>query len=248
MSSDRGSSCSAPPSRADDGFADWVRRNVTPYELDGAEPDDIGLLRRFAAAEEHPPGVTLFREGDPVGALYIVEDGYVDVFTERPPERRILRTCGPGCTLGELPVRRQQRLLPYSAATRTTTRTLRLPAQTVEALIEIQPAICLRFLRLVGRCLARTEGRLLELSGRSALERTVQFILRETDEHESATIAVTQDEIAAAVGLSRQTINRVIGKLEAIGLIVRRRKALTILDRQRLEAMANPELVHAARD
>jgi hypothetical protein len=61
--------------------------------------------------------------------------------------------------------------------------------------MDTQPAICFRFLRLVSKCLACTE-RLLELSGRSALDRTVQFILREADEHRSNTVVLTQSEAA----------------------------------------------------
>ena len=236
----------ADPSPDDPRYPDWVRRSLRREDLDGDDPNDVGALRPFAVSVAKPAKTVVFREGEPPVALYLIADGEVELFYERRGERRIIQICRPGSIIGDLPVMLGLPAYAYGAATRSDARLLRFSMETIRALVEVNPAICLRFLRLVSRRLERAEQRLLELSGRSALERTVGFLLRETDEGESARVSITQGDAAAALGLSRQTVSRVLRELEHLGLIARGRGYVQIVDYDRLNAISDPLGTHGA--
>lgn len=234
----------ASPSPNDPSFPAWVRQNLGPADFDEADCDDVRVLRPIAAPERVPARTVLFREGDAPHSMYIVQKGEVELFFERRGERRIVQICGPGATVGDLSVMLGLPGYAYSAATRTDSRLLRFSMDTIRAVVEVNPAICFRFLRLVSWRLERAERRLLELSGRSALEQIVQFLIREADEHKSDAIHITQSDLAASLGLSRQTVSRVLGELENLGLLSRSRRRLQILDHQHLLAISDPGSGH----
>lgn len=234
----------ARPETDDAAFPGWVRQSLGPNDFDDADPDDVRMLAPFAVPEEIPAKTVLFREREPPRALYIIERGKVELFVERRGERRIVQTCGPGATVGDLPVMLGLAAYAYSAATRPASRLLRFSMETIRALVEANPEICFRFLRLVSWRLERAERRLLELSGRSALEQIVQLLIREADEQHSNAVRITQSDLAAALGLSRQTVSRVLGELERLGLLKRGRRQLEILDHHRLIAISDPRAIH----
>jgi CRP-like cAMP-binding protein len=84
-------------------------------------------------------------------------------------------------------------------------------------------------LRLVSGRLERAQRRLVELAGKTAFEQVVHFLLHETDERESSTVELTQTEVAATLGIGRQTVSRVLGQLERQGIVERRRGRVEIL-------------------
>ena len=228
----------------DPPLPDWIRRTVGPDDFDDRDGDDVRVLRPFGVAEEHPAKTILFREGDPAFALYIIEEGEVELFFARRGERRIMQVVGPGSSIGDLPVMLGLPEYACGAATRANTRLLRFSIETIRALVEVNPQICFRFLRLVSRRLERAERRMLELSGRSAFEQIVQYLVREAHEQQSEAVTVTQRDIGASLALCRQTVSRVLGELEHLGLIARGRGQLRILDPDRLAAIDNPASSH----
>jgi CRP-like cAMP-binding protein len=92
-----------------------------------------------------------------------------------------------------------------------------------------------RLTRLVG-----VERRVLELGRRSAFERLVQLLLRESDEQQSSVVRLTQAGVAMRLGLSRQTVSRILGELERQQLLERRRGQILIGDHGRLERPPDP--------
>jgi CRP/FNR family transcriptional regulator len=231
-----------PPN--DPAFPAWVRRTLSPEDFDNQERDDLRVLRRFGAVEQHPTKTILFREGDPASALYIIEEGEVELFFARRGERRIMQVVGPGSSIGDLPVMLELPVYAYGAATRRQTRLLRFSIETIDALVDVNPQICFRLLRVVSRRLERAERRMLELSGRSAFEQIAQYLVREAHDQQSDAVTVTQRDIGASLALGRQSVSRVLGELEHLGVVARRRGQLQILDPERLAAISDPASAH----
>lgn len=119
-------------------------------------------------------------------------------------------------------------------------RRSRLRMDTIRALVELDSGVCFRFLRLVSRRLAGVERRVLELGRRSAFERLVQLLLRESEEQRSSEVRLSQARIAGELGLSRQTVSRILGELERQQLVERRRGRVVVAERERLVQLADP--------
>jgi CRP-like cAMP-binding protein len=214
-------------------FARWLRRTLRPDDFASLPDDDVDALRRFAIGEEHPPGALLFHQGERPKSIFIIERGEVDLVHETESERLLVQVVGAGSSIGDLPVMLDTPYA-YSAVARLPTTVLRFSLDTVRTLIEIQPHICFRWLRLLSRRLDRAHRRLVELAGKSAFEQVVHFLLHETEERRSATVEITQSDLAAALGLARQTISRVLGQLSGLGVVRTQRGRIDVIDRERL--------------
>jgi CRP-like cAMP-binding protein len=94
---------SEPPADSPE-FAHWLRRTLRPEDFESLPDDDVDALRRFAVGEEHRPGAVLFRRGQWPTAIYIIEQGEVELVYETEFERLIVQVIGDRSSIGDLPV------------------------------------------------------------------------------------------------------------------------------------------------
>ena len=229
---------SEPPSESPE-FARWLRRTMHREDFEALPEDDLGALRKFGERKTWPAGATLFRQGGQPEALFVIEQGEVELVYETKHERLIVQIVRAGSSVGDLPVLLETPYL-YTALTRTETTTLGFNLDTVRTLLEIDPQICFRWLRLFSRRLERGYRRLVGIAGRSAGQQLAHFLLLEAEDGGSAKVELTQQELASALGLGRQTVSRELAKLEQLGLVERGRGQVRILDPDGLQALLPP--------
>lgn len=168
--------------------------------------------------------------------LFIIEQGEVSLVDETTNGRGNFPIVRAGSIIGESPVL-HEKPYAYTAVARSETTTLGFTLDTIRALLEIDPQICFRWLRLLSDRLDGSQRRLVAVAGRSAIERIGSFLLREAGEGAPATVRLTQQELASMLGIGRQTVSRVLGNLERLGLVKRGRGQVQILDPDRLRAL-----------
>ena len=125
---------------------------------------------------------------------------------------------------------------PYSAVTLSDATLLRLRLDTVGMLEELFPEIAFRWLRLLAHALDRAHQRVLEMAGKSALEQVSRLLLDDLAERKEPTLELTQEEFAATLALSRQTISRAFHDLASEGAIKPERRSIRLLDLDKLRA------------
>ena len=217
-------------------FAGTLKRTVSREELEALPDDDLGALRRFGVQKTWVAGETIFRQGHHPDVLFIIEQGEVSLVDETKSERLVVEIVRTGSIIGESPVL-HERPYEYTAVARTETTTLGFNLDTIRALLEIDPQICFRWLRLLSDRLDGSQRRLVAVAGRSAIERLGSFLLQEAGDGAPATVELTQQELASTLGIGRQTVSRVLGNLERLGLVERGRGRVRILDPDRLRAL-----------
>lgn len=224
------------PAPGSNEFARTLQGRVSREELESLPDDDLGALRRFGIQKTWPAGETIFRQGDQPEVLFIIEQGEVSLVDETKRKRLIVQIVRTGSILGESPVLHESPYA-YTAVARTETTTLGFTLETIRALLEIDPQICFRWLRMLSDRLDGSQQRLLAVAGRSAIERLGSLLLQEAGEGAPATVAMTQQELASTLGIGRQTVSRVLGNLQRLGLVERGRGQVRILDPDRLRAL-----------
>src|SRR5436190_1064063 len=206
---------------------------MTQSDFDELPVDDVEALRRFATRSTYPAGTTLFRQGEGPHELLIVERGKLQLVYEGGSERLILQILHAGSSVDHLAI-----LLgipyPYSAVTLSEATLLRLRLDTIHALEQLFPEIAFRWLGLLAHALDRAHQRLLELAGRSAVERVSHLLLHESAERDEPTLEITQEELAATLALSRQTVSRAFHDLASEGAIKPERRRVHLLDLEKL--------------
>jgi CRP-like cAMP-binding protein len=206
---------------------------MTKHDFEQLPADDVEALRRFATRRTFGPGVTLFRQGDRPRELLIIERGEVELVYATRADRLIVQLLYAGSCVDQLAIVLD---VPYrySAITLSEATLLRLRLDTVRALEELFPPIAFRWLRLLVHTLDRSHERLLELAGKSAIEQVSHALLLESAARNEPALELTQEELAAALSLSRQTVSRAFRDLASEGAIKPERRRIRLLDREKL--------------
>lgn len=181
-------------------------------------------------------GEMLFAEGDHSTSLYACVSGRVNLFVTSPGGREVM--------LGtKIPVEGFGELSAISGAPRTATaRTMEptviaaMPADEFLAEIENVSSLAIAVLRELAAQLAVTNLRLSARSVESADTRVAQLLVdlgarfRRHGGTDLSDIPITQEEVAAWVGSSREAAARSLASLRRCGCIRTGRGRITILD------------------
>jgi CRP-like cAMP-binding protein len=206
---------------------------MTQQDFEGLPADDVEALRRFATRTTYPPGTTIFRQGERPQELLIIERGELELVYETRSERLVLQILYAGSSVDHLAILLDMPY-PYSAITLSETTLLRLRLDTIRTLEELFPEIAFRWLRLLAHALDRAHQRVLEMAGKSALEQVSHLLLHESAERDAPVVELTQEELAATLSLSRQTVSRALHDLAEDEVIKQERRRIRLLDREKL--------------
>jgi len=193
-------------------------------------------VRRFRKAE------TVFHQGDPGDALFIVASGSVKVVlpSDEGAEPAIVALLGPGEFFGELAILDGA---PHSATIVAIepTETLVLHRDAFLALIDSEPELRRALLASLATEIRRLTGHVedlhfLDLPGRLASRILRLSVECEPDPDGAIRISwpYTQSELAGMIGGSRQSVNRLLADLAEEGLVRIEHDVLVVTDRDRL--------------
>jgi CRP/FNR family transcriptional regulator, cyclic AMP receptor protein len=197
-------------------------------------------IRRYRKNE------TIFHQGDPGDSLYIIESGSVKIVLPSPEgqEGAIIATLSRGDFFGELALLDGA---PHSATAVAIepTEALVLRRDRFEELVETEPQLRRALFSGLVTELRRLTGHVeelhfLDLPGRLA-SRIVR-LARESQPDATTDVRLdwpfTQSDLAAMIGGTRQTVNRLLADMTAQDLVRLERDTLIIPDLDRLARTA----------
>jgi len=204
----------------------------------GLEP---ALLERLAGElrrRRFRRGEVIFHLGDPGDALFLIVSGVVKIaLPAEDGSEAILATLRPGEIFGELALLDGA---PRSATAiaMEATETLVLGRARFEELIEGVPAIRMALVRTLAAEIRRLTEQVAELHFLDLPARLAARLLRLAEEAgrsgPDGTIRLdgrlTQGDLAAMIGSTRQSVNRVLGTFAAAGLLRFEPEAIVIVD------------------
>jgi len=210
--------------------------------------DDATLLRCMESlrSRRYRRNETIFHQGDPGDSLYVIESGAVKIVLPDPEgeEGAIIATLGPGDFFGELALLDGEEHSATAVALEATEAQV-LRRDAFDRLVDEDPNLRRAlFAGLVGelRRLTQHVGELhfLNLPGRLALR--IVRMARDAEPGARGEIRLSwpfsQSELAAMIGGTRQTVNRLLADFAAEGLIRIEKETLVIPDLERLERAA----------
>jgi len=200
-----------------------------------------GTLRR----RRFRRGEVIFHQGDPGDALHIVAAGAVKILLPSPEgEEAIIATLRPGDFFGELALL-DGAPRSASAAALEPSDTLVLPRPVFMELLDTLPGLRDALLAGLAHELRRLTGHVeelhfLDLAGRLAMRLTRLAQEASPDAHGEIRLEwpYTQSDLAAMIGGTRQSVNRLLSELVEDGLIRIEPDALVISDLDELERRA----------
>lgn len=186
-------------------------------------------------------GTTIFHEGQPGIAFYVIKSGRVKVFKLSEDGRElILGIFGDGALFGDVPVF-DGGPYPAGAATLVDTRVYSINREDFERLVTEHAETALKIIRVLGRRLRQAHGFVMDIAMKSAPQRLSSLLLRLVEEYGSQTeeglvldLPLTRQEIAELMGVSRETAIRELSKFSRAGTIKLDGKRIIILDDAKL--------------
>jgi CRP-like cAMP-binding protein len=203
-----------------------------------AEVEQLGSVRRYRR------GDVLFHQGDDAGAVLVILAGHVKAGMLNDGREVILAFPGPGELLGELSAIDGE---PRSGTVRALddVEALVIPGSAFRAFLEHRPRIafvllCSVIARLrtadrqrvdyaVNDVCVRVAGRLVELCDRFGCEDGTRIDIG---------LSLTQDELAAWAGASREAVAKAMALLRTLGWVQTERRRILVLDLESLRRYA----------
>ncbi len=219
-----------------------IHRFLSSGEWYGGLPAALqALILSRSVVRKYAKGQVISLEASVPKGLYAVLDGMVHCVREvGDGEEALIHVCEPGFWFAE-----------YAALTGNTTigtflahtraRVLLLPKVQLDRIVADEPRYYEAFARLAldrYAVLVRMLSEIRELSpearlrGRLAL--LAQMRMKERPHSGAVSLTVSQADLARMVGISRQTLNAILGKLGQAGLIEVGFRSIRVLDAARL--------------
>jgi len=174
-------------------------------------------LLSCAVRETFKKGAALFREDDPVDALFILHSGKVKLSAfDSDGREQIIGIFSGGDVIWEGMLTEESRY-PYSGICLADVDLCRIRRQDFEQLVQ-DPMIALRVIGFLSQKLhdANARGRLLATS--DPLSRLAGFLLNRSRHAASDTVNLRLEDIAASISLRPETVSRKLRELERMRL------------------------------
>lgn len=203
-------------------------------------PDVVEQLRAAAAVRVLERGDVVFRQGDDAAELYIVQEGRVAIATQSVDGREsVVAVLEAGSLFGELPLFDGERRSADARALEHT-RLVAVPYDDVRAVLDERPALLWSMVRLLANRLRAVDEALADAVFLDVPGRTAKRLLELAAGADDFTTPLTQEELAAMIGASRERVNKALATFQRLGWIeVLERGHYRILQREALERRAS---------
>jgi len=202
------------------------------------EPDRIRLAQ-IASPRQYGKGDLLFSQGDPCTGFFLVTEGMVKVFRLSPEGReKVLVVVPAGQTFAEAALFGDGKYPAYAEAI-TPSKLLFFPKGPFLRLLRDDPDLSFKMLASMATWLKRMVGLIEELTLQSASGRLAHYLLSETaPSGATLRLAMSKKDLAARLGITPETLSRLLADFNAREILQVRGRSLTILNRASLETVA----------
>ncbi len=214
--------------------------------LSSLSPEELSAFKAVGRLQRFTDGETIFRQGDQTGGVYAIVAGRVKVSVQGAGGREVvLQFPGKGQLVGELATLSGG----VRAATVTAVRdaeAITLSTEQFRRFISAFPRVAALIVEHVTALLAEADRQLVDLATRDVTGRVATRLLELADQVEAGdtntvriSLALSQDELAAWTGASREAVAKSLQQLRELGWVQTGRREITVLDRAALRALVS---------
>ena len=207
---------------------------------------DLERFKNLGRTVTLATGQTLFHEGDPANRVFTLTRGTLKLYKLLPDGRRhVTDFMHPGDFLGISSDEEHA----VSAEALEDAQLCWFPRDRFDDFVEGQSSMERNLYRMAAQELAIAQRQMVVLGRKTATERLASFLLSLADRAQKAgedcrliRLPMSRSDIADYLGLTKETVSRVISALKCRGVIrLRATHRIELVDRQRLEQIAECE-------
>ncbi len=199
-------------------------------------PKDLAVLENIVRRIKYGQGEIVFQEGAPAFGFYLIFGGRIKLVKRTlGGKKQILKIVGPGESIGETTLFDKGVHIAY-AKTLTPSEVGFIERGDFFGFLERHPSVVFRVFEKLSEELKAFQCKLAERSYNGSKERLARIILKLG----AGGIELSRTELAEMAGVSSKTAIRTLGELEERGVIAVNDRAITVLDPESLQKMAEP--------
>jgi CRP-like cAMP-binding protein len=198
----------------------------------------------FAALQSHLEPVklelrrVLIEPNQPIEHVYFPEAGYSSICTNTDGSKIEIGIVGREGMVG-VPVALGVRTIPFEVFVQHAGEGLQMPAYHLEEVIDERPSLHRRLLRFAQALNVQTSGTAFANAEHTVETRLARWLLMCHDRIDGDDIAITHDFLSMMLGVRRAGVTTATHILEGNSLIRAKRGVITVLNREKLEELAD---------
>lgn len=211
--------------------------------------DDEALMWLAMRAEERSlsAGEMLFFSGEAATGMFVVVKGTIRAFQQNSEGReQVMHIDTVGATLGDVPVF-DDGPYPASAAAQTDSDVLFISKQVIHQFCVQHPSFVLLALKMMAERVRKHAQLVNSLSFHEVGQRLALFLLAEAERAGTIQngqivfrLSLSNHEIATRIGSVRDVVSRALARLQKMGLVAVKMRAVTICNARALRVYAEP--------
>jgi CRP/FNR family transcriptional regulator len=221
---------------------DWSQ---IPY-FSGIADCDLGRIDEAARHHTYQAGATIFNEGEACAGFQVVVDGLVRIYRMNAEGRlHTLSLLRPISTFNEVAAV-DGGANPFNAVAVTNAEVLVISHERLLKLMSAEPSLLSNTVQALAHLNREYIERLEDMTFRSIPSRLAKLFLHETtyaDQISETPTQLTQEEMAAILGTTREVVGRALRGLLNAGLLEKRGRHVYVVDRRGLERLAETNTV-----
>jgi CRP/FNR family transcriptional regulator len=208
--------------------------------------DDLQRAASIAIPREYRKKTVVFWEGEDRQAVYFIQRGMVKTYkTDENGNEQIVSLLEPGDLFPHTDFF-QQRPYPATAETLVDSLLIAFPVREFEQLLHEVPAVAMNAIEILGTKLRELQNKLQQFTGYDVHGRIAAFLLLLAEKHGEPRgeyvrikLPLTNQELASAVGTTRETVNRVLSQLKKQKVLLRARAEM-LIDVEAMKRFVHP--------
>jgi len=200
---------------------------------------ELKTISGFCSLKKLFKNQTLFLEGDPAQAFFMVVSGKIKIFKlSGEGKEYIIHIHREGDIIAEAAIF-DKKSFPANCNAVDDSLVVSIPKTDFINLINTSPSIAIKFMSAYSKRLREFVSVIEELSGSDVRKRFARYIINNLDKNSSKPIvklSISKKELAAMLGTVPETISRTIAILKKQGIIDTKNKDIVITNINKLKA------------
>lgn len=190
----------------------------------------------MSSPRKYKKGETIYLEGELSEKLFVINEGKVKISKiSEDGKEQIIRILDVGDFMGELSLFTQTPFKNNAEAIEAVSVCV-IDSEKISELIEKRPSIALKIMKELSTRLEKTENLIESLGLKDVEQRVAHALLNMAGDDNIAKLSISKKDLAAHLGMSKETLSRKLTIFENKGLIKQEgQRKIKILNKEALE-------------
>ena len=203
----------------------------------GLSEDQIERIKEISYSKNYLKGEVIFNPSEKGDHFFILRKGKVKVFKTAKGKEQIIKIFDKPALFGEAASFTGKNFPAWAEAIENS-EILIIPRHRFLQLLKEDPEIGMKLLSVMAQRLIHLTNVIENLSLKNALSKVASYILRKYEELEEKEIPFSTSMASMELGLTKETVSRMLGKLKELGIIEKSKSRIRIKNLEALKDIA----------